>query len=245
MDDKLVWTDTGSVFALNDVELPTPLQRMWGHLRATVPYFLRFRQNQHNPQHVEEAQNGLLRYGHLVQRTWSMQELATFNLHTCMLHAPQQVRLCGAAAFATEWWLECLMQVFKRVNKYRSTRYPEASAVQHWLTVAALTEMRLQHPGVTKVLDKIREGRATTTHNSMVGDSWLSGWLLPASEAEQTAVEEALRLVEREHGGDRMRVTLQLKANDSGLLENRGRASWKTCVPGQAQHRQSRNNQGR
>jgi hypothetical protein len=136
-----------------------------------------------------------------------------------MLHAPEQVRLCGAAAFATEWWLERLMQVFKRVTKYRCTRYPETSAVQHWLTVAALTEMRLQHPGVTKVLDKIREGRTTTTHDSTEGDNWLSGTMQPASSTEEAAVEAALKSVERMHGGDGMRVTLKLNLKEIGFFK--------------------------
>jgi hypothetical protein len=47
----------------------------------------------------------LLQYGRLVQEMWNMEELLTNNLHTCILHAPEQVRLCGAAAFAAEWRL--------------------------------------------------------------------------------------------------------------------------------------------
>jgi hypothetical protein len=219
MDDKLVWTDTVSVFALHDVQMPDVLQQMWGHLRQAVLYFLRFRQNQHQPKHLDEAQDELLRYGCLVQSTWNMQELATFNLHTCMLHVPEQVRLCGAAAFSSEWWVERLMQVFKRVTKYRCTRYPETSAVQHWLMVSALEDMRVRHPNVTNVLDEIRQGRITCAHDSSEGDSWLSAGVLPASSTEEKAVEAALKSVERMHGGDGMRVTLRLQHDHIGRFK--------------------------
>jgi hypothetical protein len=202
MDDKLVWADTVSVFALHAVQMPDVLQLMWSHLRKAVLYFLCFLQNQHQPKHLEEAQGELLGYGCLVQSTWNMQELTTFNLHTCVLHVPEQVRLCEAAAFSSEWWVERLMQVFKRVAKYRCTRYPQTSAVQHWRMVSALEDMRVRHPNMTKVLDEIRRGRTTTAQDSSAGDSWLSGRLLPASKAEQAAAEAALQSVERVHGGD-------------------------------------------
>jgi hypothetical protein len=82
MDDKLVWTDTVSTFALHGVSMPEVLQRMWGHLRAAVLYFMRYQANQHQCEHIDAAQDHLLKYGRLVQRTWNMQELMTFNLHT-------------------------------------------------------------------------------------------------------------------------------------------------------------------
>jgi hypothetical protein len=219
MDDKLVWTDTVSAFALHDVEMPEVLLRMWGHLRAAVLYFLRYQQGQHSQDHVDRAQNELLRYGHLVQRTWNMEELMTNNLHTCMLHVPEQVRLCGAAAFSAEWWLERLMQVFKRVTKYRCTRFPETSAVQHWLTVAALDDMRLNHPKVVVLLDEIRCGRQRTCQDSTLSRSWLSGKIKAADRVAAAAVEAALRSVEHNHGGDGMRVTLTLDAGKVGRMK--------------------------
>jgi hypothetical protein len=161
MDDKLVWTDTVSAFALHGVRVPQVLRRMWGHLRKAVLYFMRYQPNQHALQHLEEAQNELLRYGRLVESTWHLHELATFNLHTCVVHVPEQARLCGATGFAAEWWVERLMQVFKRTTKYRCTRYPETSAVQHWLMVAALEDERMRHPGISKHVDAIRCGRST------------------------------------------------------------------------------------
>jgi hypothetical protein len=147
---------------------------MWGHLRTAVVYFLRYRGNQHSKECIDKAQDALLQYGRLVQETWNMQELMTHNLHTCMLHLPEQVRLCGAAAFASEWWLERLMQVFKRVTKYRCTRFTETTAVQHWLVCSALEEMRMRHPHVTALLDEIRGvGMASRAQDSNVGRSWL------------------------------------------------------------------------
>ena len=61
----------------------------------------------------------------MVQKTWNMTELMTHNLHTCICHVPEQAKKCGPTAFAGEGWLERLMQAFKRVTKYRCTRYPK------------------------------------------------------------------------------------------------------------------------
>jgi hypothetical protein len=219
MDDKMVWTDTVSAFALHDVEMPEVLQRMWGHLRSSVLYFLRYQQGQHTQAHIERAQDELLRYGRLAQETWNMEELLTNNLHTCMLHVPEQVQLCGAAAFSAEWWLERLMQVFKRVTKYRCTRYPETSAVQHWLTVAALDDLRLHHPRATRLLDEIRCSRNSTSHDSTLGQSWLSGTVKSADSTATAAVDAALRSVERNHGEDGMRVTRSLEADKVGRMK--------------------------
>jgi hypothetical protein len=99
---------------------------------------------------------------------------------------------------------------------YRPKRYPKSSAAQHWLTVAALDDMRVSHSGVTKVLDKIRQGGSTAGQESTADGSWLSGRLSPASKAEHGSVEVALQSVERVHGGDGMRVTLRLELDDMG-----------------------------
>jgi hypothetical protein len=69
MDDKLVWADTVSVFAMHDVQMPDVLHQMWGHLRKAVLHFLCFRQNQHPPKHLDEAQDELLWYGCFDQST--------------------------------------------------------------------------------------------------------------------------------------------------------------------------------
>jgi hypothetical protein len=64
------------------------------------------------------------------------------------------------------------MQVFKRVTKYRCTRYPKTSAVQHWLTMAALDDMRLRHPGATALLDSILCSRTRPSEDTTHGRSW-------------------------------------------------------------------------
>jgi hypothetical protein len=199
--------------------MPEVLQHMWGHLRSAVFYFLQYQQGQHTQEHIERAQDELLQYGRLVQETWNMEELLKNNLHTCMLHVPEQVRLCGAAAFAAEQWLERLMQVFKRVTKYRCTRYPETSAVQHWLTVAALDDMRLRHPMATVLLDELRCSRRSTSHDNTLGQSWLSGAVKSADSTATAAVDAALQSVEQNHGGDGMRVNLSLKADKVGRMK--------------------------
>jgi hypothetical protein len=75
MDDKLVWADTVSVFAMHDVQMPDVLHQMWGHLRTAVLYFLCFRQNQHPSKHLDEAQDELLRYGGFVQSNVAAQNI--------------------------------------------------------------------------------------------------------------------------------------------------------------------------
>jgi hypothetical protein len=126
---------------------------MWGHLRAALIFFMRYQPGQHTEEHIQAAQDQLLAYTRLVSSTWKMHELMTLNLHTCLVHVPEEARRCGPTAFVGEWWLERLMQVFKRVTKYRFTRYPETTAVQHWLLVQALDDWKLQCPSVSALLD--------------------------------------------------------------------------------------------
>jgi hypothetical protein len=221
MEDRLGWTNTMSAFALQGVDMPDVLMQMRGHLRTAVVYFLCYRANQHSKECIDKALDALLlQYGHLVQETWNMQELMTHNLHTCMLHVSEQARLCGAAAFASEWWLERLMQVFKLVTKYRCTRFPETTVAQDWLACSALEELRMRRPHVTALLDEIRGvGMASRAQDSNVGRSWLSGRVHKADKAATDAVAEALRSVEIHHGSSGKRVTLELQADDVGKFE--------------------------
>jgi hypothetical protein len=179
MEDKLTWTDTVSVYAMHEAGVHKTILKMWGHLRAAIVFFMRHQPGQHTSKRIEKAQEELLAYACLVQKTWNMHELMTHNLHTCLVHLPEQAKKCGPTAFAGEWWLERLMQVFKRVTKYRCTRYPETTAVQHWLLMQALDDVRVQDSSVTKLLDEMRSGRTTTgsTYDNTPGSSQLIGKL--------------------------------------------------------------------
>jgi hypothetical protein len=107
------------------------------------------------------------------------------------------------------------MQVFKRVTKYRCTRFPETRAVQNWLVCSALEEMRMRRPHVTALLDEIRGvGMASRAQDSNVGRSWLSGRVHKADKEANDAVTKALQSVEIHHGGDGKRVALELQADD-------------------------------
>ena len=227
MEDKLTWTDTVSVCALKDANVHPKLLEMWGHLRTAVVYFMRYQEGQHSDELINEAQDALLKYAQLVEATWNYKELATHNLHTCMLHVPEQARACGATAFAGEWWLERLMQVFKRTVKYRCTRYPETTAVQHWLTLTALDDMRLRSPGVTRLLDSIRAGRPTTLRDSTSGDNWLSGKMEKATPAVRAEVSEAFASVDQNACGDSAAVTCTLDAQDLNRVHGTVRADGK------------------
>lgn len=51
--------------------------------------------------------------------------LCTFKLHLAAIHLADQVRACGPSAFSLEYWVERMVQLYKRLIKYRSTAAPE------------------------------------------------------------------------------------------------------------------------
>ena len=55
--------------------------------------------------------------------------LATFKLYLAAFHLPNQVRACGASFFMLEYWVERLVQLYKRMVKYMSTAFPSVSDV--------------------------------------------------------------------------------------------------------------------
>lgn len=159
MEDRLAWTDTVSLYALHDVDVDPRILQMWGHLRKGVTYFLRYLEGQHKQQHIDDAQQELFEYTKLVQQHFGMHELMTYQLHTTMAHAAGQAQACGPHAFSAEFWVERLMQVFKRIVKYRSTRYPEVTAVNHWLTTQAVERVCIADETASLLYDKINAGR--------------------------------------------------------------------------------------
>jgi hypothetical protein len=227
MEDRLTWTDTVSAFALHDAGVHPTILKMWGHLRASIVFFMRYQHGQHSEEHIQSARDELLAYSRLVTETWNMHELMTLNLHTCLVHVPEQARQCGPTAFAAEWWLERLMQVFKRVTKYRCTRYPETTAVQHWLLVQALDDWKLEDPLVSCLLDDTKPDRTMegVSYDEDTGRSWLNGVLQdenirsPARYELMTALEE----LSKHAGGDGMAVTNDIDADALGEEDDDGR----------------------
>lgn len=158
---------------------------MWGHLRTAVVYFMRYQEGQHQPEHIDAAQDALFQYSVLVQEHFDTNHLMTFQLHTCMAHVAEQARLCGPTAFAAEWWLERCMQVFKRITKYRSTRHPECVGTNHFLAVQALDKIASCCPQSTALLDKIDPPAGRTrkgARDDTAGDEWLAGPIQDVSD---------------------------------------------------------------
>lgn len=51
--------------------------------------------------------------------------LCTFKLHLAAMHLADQVRASGPSAYSLEYWVERMVQLYKRLIKYRSTAAPE------------------------------------------------------------------------------------------------------------------------
>ena len=111
MEDRLVWTEIVAPYALHGVDVDERILAMWAELRPAVLFYLRHANGQHKREHIAAAQAHLLNYAKLVSQHFGLHELATFQLHTCMVHLADQARECGPTAFSAEWWIERLMQV--------------------------------------------------------------------------------------------------------------------------------------
>jgi len=67
--------------------------------------------------------------------------LCTFKLHLAAIHLPDQVRACGASFFSLEYWVERMVQVYKRMIKYRATAYPELIFINAYLLQRACLQI--------------------------------------------------------------------------------------------------------
>lgn len=85
--------------------------------------------------------------------------LCTIKLHVAGTHLPDQVRACGASSLFLEYWVERLVQLLKRLIKYRSTSCPEMLFVNGFLLVRACRQMLLQKGG-----DALMEMEAAVAH---------------------------------------------------------------------------------
>lgn len=106
--------------------------------------------------------------------------LATFKLHLAAFHLPDQVRACGASFFMLEYWVERLVQLYKRMVKYRSTAFPELIFINSYLLHQACMNW-LHRYGVKalvtmeEAVDRAREERRTRKRAKTRG-----GRLIPA-----------------------------------------------------------------
>lgn len=178
MNDRLVFTDTVSAYAMHGVGIHEDIVEMWGCLRSFTIYVMRYMEGQHKEVHLKHAQRQLLRFAHLAQQHFGGHVLMTFQLHTCALHLIEEIMACGPSAFRAEWWVEVAMQLFKASAKYRALGHPETTATNHMLANHALADMELRFPGVGLLLaqaDGVRDMSARKVYDSTHGGAWLSG----------------------------------------------------------------------
>lgn len=147
MSDWATWSEVVAPYVLLDSGVDERIMDMWHELRTGLLYFLRYQPGQHTEAAIDDAQNHLLRYAALVERNYGIarKALVTHQLHVVCVHFAEQARQWGPLAFAAEWWVERLMQRFKRITKYRTTRFAAdpccwllvAFAVQKWHLVSS------------------------------------------------------------------------------------------------------------
>lgn len=73
--------------------------------------------------------------------------LTTYKLHLAAMHLADQVRACGPGYTWSEFWVERMVQLVKRMVKYRSTAYPELLFVHDWLLTLACRRVKLTPDG--------------------------------------------------------------------------------------------------
>lgn len=124
MSDWLTWMEVVAPWVLLDVGIDDRILEMWTHLRNGLMYHLRYHPGQHTPERIAQAQLELLKYATLVEEAFghAKKALVTHQLHVVVVHFAEQALLWGPLAFALEMWVERLMQEFKRITKYRTTR---------------------------------------------------------------------------------------------------------------------------
>ena len=87
--------------------------------------------------------------------------LCTFKLHLASSHLPDQARTGGAAFFSLEFWVERLVQLYKRFIRHRSSGKPELLFVQAEVLTRACRRMQFGDGGevLMSVLEAVRVHR--------------------------------------------------------------------------------------
>ena len=139
MSDWVTFLRVVSPYVLCNVGLPQDVLRLWTPLRAGAMYFLDYRQGQHQPHLIDAAQSKLCEYAYFAESLIPDTRLSTVQMHNCVVHLAEHVRLYGPSAFRTEFWVERMMQIMKRITKYRTMCSPELVAVATSLLKRALS----------------------------------------------------------------------------------------------------------
>lgn len=159
--------------------------------------------------------------------------LATFKLHLAAFHLPDQVRACGASFFMLEYWVERLVQLYKRMVKYRSTAFPELIFINSYLLHQACMNW-LHRYGVKalvtmeEAVDRAREERRTRKRRRPeAADEFMLG------APQQLTDEERLAVLPSHDGVDDLTGLPYLLYSDNSLHE-KGWPVGQSLLPGSA-----------
>ena len=155
MYDWIVFITAVSPLVCSGQHFPQEVIDMWAPLREALIYFIRYSDGQHTEERWKRARNNLLKYATLAEKTFAMHKLTTMQLHSAVVHLVDMVQAYGPSAFRMEFWVERMMQVLKRVTKFRTSCSPELVAVNCWLLQRALLRMEANHPGIQELLRRI------------------------------------------------------------------------------------------
>ena len=155
MSDWIIFLRVVSPIILHNAGVNEDVLRLWEPLRKGAMYFLDYREGQHQPSLIDAAQNYLCQYAYLAERLIPDTRLSTVQLHCCVVHLAEHVRLYGPSAFRTEFWVERMMQTLKRITKYRTMNSPELVAVAAWLLKRALGSAAVRMPPYLDLWRKI------------------------------------------------------------------------------------------
>lgn len=119
--------------------------------------------------------------------------LTTLKLHIAAMHLADQVTSCGPGFIWTEFWIERMVQLVKRMVKYRSTAYPELLFIHDWLLTMACRRVKLMPDGKhCLTLDEalfIAKKKHLRQHDNVVADeALLLGAPKPLSPEEEKQV---------------------------------------------------------
>lgn len=108
--------------------------------------------------------------------------LCTFKLHLAAVHLADQVRACGPSAYSLEYWVERMVQLYKRLIKYRSTAAPELIFVKDHLLVRVCLRLLLAlgSDSLKVLADAVHEARLARRTNPSQSDETAEDCLLGA-----------------------------------------------------------------
>jgi hypothetical protein len=133
LNDWIVFVRALSPYLLLECGIHDDVLKLWAPLRTAAMYFLDYREGQHHPSLIDRAQDCLARYARLAETMVPKRNLNTNQLHQCVFHLPKSVHRWGPSIFRTEFWVERMMQIVKRITKYRTMCSPELVACGAWL----------------------------------------------------------------------------------------------------------------